>query len=287
MLEFKWNKMRYSFMLLFQKIVDKSLLLHGIAIPVAHKDLLLKKLGFEIKPGETRDIFVEIDGIRYDVTIINVNYNRTRHPNRQDMIQIRYNENSQIARLFNQKFHYTKKLIESNQSVYSAHWLSKLPESEVEHIVIYSNGEENVLNMECISNLEYCEEADEMISLGEFAAESIFNAVDDNASIKLATKECKIRSYTRKICEHLKEKYDYCCQICGEKIGEKYNSNLIHAHHIDYFVNSKNNNADNIMILCPNHHFLIHDLNPIFDRNKKAYIFPNGYVEYLKLNKHL
>lgn len=30
----------------------------------------------------------------------------------------------------------------------------------------------------------------------------------------------------------LEELYDFRCQICGCKIGEKYDSNIIHAHHI-------------------------------------------------------
>lgn len=38
----------------------------------------------------------------------------------------------------------------------------------------------------------------------------------------------------------LKIYYKYRCQICGEYIEERYGSNLIHAHHIDYFTQSLN-----------------------------------------------
>ena len=48
-----------------------------------------------------------------------------------------------------------------------------------------------------------------------------------------------------------------------------------------------NNNANNIMILCPNHHGIIHDQNPRFDRKCKMYHYPNGYKEGLRLNLHL
>ena len=34
----------------------------------------------------------------------------------------------------------------------------------------------------------------------------------------------------------------------------------------DYFVNSLNNDERNQMIVCPNHHSIIHDANPIFNR---------------------
>jgi predicted HNH restriction endonuclease len=73
----------------------------------------------------------------------------------------------------------------------------------------------------------------------------------------------------------------------AERNGHKYGSNLIHAHHIEPFSQSLNNNASNIMILCPNHHGIIHDQNPQFDRKRKVFQYPNGYAEGLKVNLHL
>ena len=69
--------------------------------------------------------------------------------------------------------------------------------------------------------------------------------------------------------------------------GEKYNSEIVEAHHIDYFTKSLNNDSENIIILSPNFHRLIHKTNPEFDRNKLSFIFPNGVEEKLKLNLHL
>ena len=40
-------------------------------------------------------------------------------------------------------------------------------------------------------------------------------------------------------------------------------------YEIDYFTRSMNNNADNIMVVCPNHHGIIHDRDPIFDKETK------------------
>lgn len=76
-------------------------------------------------------------------------------------------------------------------------------------------------------------------------------------------------------------------QICGEFIGEKYGTTLIHAHHIDYFTHSLNNNPNNILIVCPNHHGIIHSCNPEFDFAEKTFKYANGYVEGLKMNKHI
>jgi predicted restriction endonuclease len=97
----------------------------------------------------------------------------------------------------------------------------------------------------------------------------------------------RIRKLNRKIGENLKLLYGYRCQICGRLIGEEYGSHIAEAHHIDYFVNSLNNDANNQMILCPNHHSIIHDVNPVFDRKRLIYIYKNGLEEKLMLNQHL
>lgn len=47
------------------------------------------------------------------------------------------------------------------------------------------------------------------------------------------------------------------------------------------------NNFNNIMILCPNHHRIIHAYNPIFKLKNKEFLYPNGYKEGLLLNLHL
>ena len=53
------------------------------------------------------------------------------------------------------------------------------------------------------------------------------------------------------------------------------------------FVNSLNNDANNQMIVCPNHHSVIHAANPVFDRRRMVYRFDNGAEERIILNKHL
>ena len=80
--------------------------------------------------------------------------------------------------------------------------------------------------------------------------------------------------------------YKYYCK-CGQITGEKYGSHIAEAHHIDYFVNSLNNDANNQMIVCPNHHSVIHDANPVFNRKRMIYRFANGIEEKIKVNKHL
>jgi predicted restriction endonuclease len=97
----------------------------------------------------------------------------------------------------------------------------------------------------------------------------------------------KIRKLDKAIGENLKSFYNFSCQICGKNVSEKYGANIVEAHHIEYFVTSLNNNAENIMVLCPNHHRIIHKLNPIFDRNNLFFQYPNGFFDKLSLYSHL
>jgi hypothetical protein len=48
-----------------------------------------------------------------------------------------------------------------------------------------------------------------------------------------------------------------------------------------------NNDSENIIIVSPNFHRLIHKTHPVFDRNELTFIFQNGVKEKLKLNYHL
>ena len=159
-----------------------------------------------------------------------------------------------------------------------------IPEEKKEYIAIYSTPVTGVLLFDCITCEEYQEEASVIKRMDEKILE---NTIDSNAGIETFYGVRKIRRLSKAIGDNLKIVYGYRCQICGTFIGEKYGSHIIHAHHIEYFTHSLNNNADNIMIVCPNHHGIIHDTNPHFDRQKKVYIYPNGFVEGLKMNYHL
>lgn len=114
-----------------------------------------------------------------------------------------------------------------------------------------------------------------------------YNLIDPNAAIAAMNQIVKIRKLNRAIGENLKLLYDYRCQICGENFGSKYGANITESHHIDPFVKSLNNNAENQIIVCPNHHRIIHRANPIFDRKKLVFIYDIGLKEQIVLNQHL
>ena len=110
---------------------------------------------------------------------------------------------------------------------------------------------------------------------------------DETAGYDQMNQLIKIRKLNKKIGDNLKRLYQYRCQICGRLIGEEYGSHVVEAHHIEYFVKSLNNDASNQIIVCPNHHSIIHDVDPVFDRKRLLYIYPNGFEEKFVLNMHL
>jgi len=125
------------------------------------------------------------------------------------------------------------------------------------------------------------------IELSESEVEQIINYEEPTADLIVVSGNVPHRIYRRSIIEQLKKLYHYQCQICGYSFAETYGANYAEAHHIDYFTKTQNNNAKNIMILCPNHHRIIHQTAPVFDRDALIWIYQNGLVESLKYNIHL
>lgn len=274
-------------MLIFYKTIDKSVLSAGFSIPITYKEMLFVNLGFTLAHGEKTEIDIILDGVAYKALLTNIAFDQNAHPNHKDILQVRYGANSPLAIKLREKFLYTKNLIHDNADTYTYKWLSSLPENQKEFLAIYSTDQRGVMMFDCITNSDFREEGNELVALGESVAEHVLDGTDPNSGIILKTKVCKIRHLTTTILRDLKILYGYRCQVCGQYIGEKYDSNLIHAHHIEYFTKSMNNNSNNIMILCPNHHGIIHDKNPIFNPQSKTFLYPNGYEEGLKLNLHL
>jgi 5-methylcytosine-specific restriction enzyme A len=126
-----------------------------------------------------------------------------------------------------------------------------------------------------------------MLDEEEFEMSINYQKEDNSARIEEKMQLVKVRKLDRSICDNLKLLYENRCQITGVNFCENYNVSVVEAHHIDYFVKSQNNNSENIIIISPNYHRLIHKLNPIFDRPNLLFKFDNGLVEKIKLNLHL
>jgi len=88
------------------------------------------------------------------------------------------------------------------------------------------------------------------------------------------------------LAESLKSIYDHRCQVCGMNFKIKYEKPFSETHHIVFLSQGGLDISKNIIVICPNHHRIIHKTNAEFDRAKFLYKYPNGYEERLLLADH-
>jgi hypothetical protein len=58
------------------------------------------------------------------------------------------------------------------------------------------------------------------------------------------------------------------------------------THHIQYLSQGGPDVSGNIVVLCPNHHRIVHATDARFNRQSLAYEYPNGLCEPLILPDH-
>lgn len=274
----------------YKKEVDWSLLHEGLTLPIENQVVFGRSMGKFLPRGESKNIRLYLDGKSYKAKITNVNFD-PKHNRKKDTLQIRYSPNSELSNALRLYF------IKSYQFFFEKRknrepgdrTMIRLPDDYKEYLAIYTTEFEDTYLLETIV-------ADDIYALKnivqnqpEHLLEASFNydMVDVNSTIFETERIVKIRKLNKKIGDNLKMLYNYRCQICGKSIGEKYDSHIVEAHHIDYFVHSLNNDSDNQLIVCPNHHSIIHDVNPVFDRKRLIYLYPNGMQEGLVLNQHI
>lgn len=107
-------------------------------------------------------------------------------------------------------------------------------------------------------------------------------SLDSNASYETIKKYVKIRKYNKELLDKIKELAKYNCQVDGCSLGEKYGVSIVEAHHIEMFSLTQNNKPENILILCPNHHKLIHKTKAIIDKENCKIDYNNGNSEKYK-----
>lgn len=242
-----------------------------------------------LQRGQSKIIHFFMNGKTYDAKIVNMNNSVEKR--RKDAYQIRYSRNGELSQALQQYFFksmsYIKMIRESRDPKDRSY--IKMPDGLKEYLAIYTTEYEDTFLLEPIAQDDFQVMKKAIQGMRERTVENEieYEMEDKSSGIEKKLQIVKIRKLNRKIGENLKLLYGYRCQICGQVIGEKYGSHIAEAHHIDYFVNSLNNDANNQMIVCPNHHSIIHDANPVFDRRRMVYRFDNGAEERIILNKHL
>jgi len=88
------------------------------------------------------------------------------------------------------------------------------------------------------------------------------------------------------LADTLKSYYNSRCQVCGRDFQPDYGVSLADTHHIQYLSRGGPDISENIVVVCPNHHRVIHTTNAHFDRKSLTYEYPNGLHEQLILPDH-
>ena len=274
----------------YKKEVDWSLLMEGLTLPVDNQVIFGQIMGRFLARGEAKDIILYLYGKSYKAKIVNVNFDPKFH-RKKDTLQIRYSKNGELAKAlqacFYRSYNYIKNVKENRDP--SIRTMIKLPEKYKEYLAIYTTEYDDSYVLETIvaDDMQILKESVKGQQERMVEAEIDYDIKDEKAGFTVNVQLVKIRKLNQKISENLKLLYGYRCQICGKLIGEEFGSHIVEAHHIDYYVNSLNNDASNQMIVCPNHHSIIHDANPKFNRKKTMYIYANGTEQKLMLNMHL
>lgn len=273
----------------YKKEIDWSTLMEGFTLPLDNQVIFLRNMENFLQRGQSKIIHFFMNGKTYDAKIVNMNNSVEKR--KKDAYQIRYQRNGELSQALQQYFFKSMsyiKMIRENRDPKDRSYI-KMPDGLKEYLAIYTTEYEDTFLLEPIAQDDFQVMKKAIQGMRERTVENEieYEMEDKSSGIEKKLQIVKIRKLNRKIGENLKLLYGYRCQICGQVIGEKYGSHIAEAHHIDYFVNSLNNDANNQMIVCPNHHSVIHDANPVFDRRRMVYRFDNGVEERISLNKHL
>jgi predicted restriction endonuclease len=271
---------------IYKKEIDWSVLWEGFSIPVSIQMVFKERMKSYLERGEKRDIKVVLDGCTYQVKLINQTFDEKKYPGHADLLQIRYSKQNSFAIKLRKIFKSSLNYLQHERNNYRK--IIHVPEEKREYIVLYTTMIEDTFFIDYITASEFLQIRDSISEIIEedFEFQSNYKKVDNSARVERKTQIIKMRRLDRAIGESLKLFYNNKCQICGNNFAEKYGCLIVEAHHIDHFVRSLNNDADNIVILCPNHHRIIHKVNPIFERKKFSFMYSNGFEEKLILNKH-
>ena len=273
----------------YKKEIDWSTLMEGFTLPLDNQVIFLRNMENFLQRGQSKIIHFFMNGKTYDAKIVNMNNSVEKR--KKDAYQIRYPRNGELSQALQQYFFKSMsyiKMIRENRDPKDRSYI-KMPDGLKVYLAIYTTEYEDTFLLEPIAQDDFLVMKKAIQGMRERTVENEieYEMEDKSSGIEKKLQIVKIRKLNRKIGENLKLLYGYRCQICGQVIGEKYGSHIAEAHHIDYFVNSLNNDANNQMIVCPNHHSVIHDANPVFDRRRMVYRFDNGVEERISLNKHL
>jgi 5-methylcytosine-specific restriction protein A len=278
---------------IYKKEVDWSVLHEGFSIPVEFQAALQYSLG-GLGRGESRRIRINFREELFEAKVINQAFDERKFEGHPDVLQIRYSKVSALAQKFRKvffaSFNILKILREETRRMGEKKQV-RVPEGTREHLVLYAGLSDNEFRCDCLTHEDITVVKSFFDKYGtseeEFEMAAEHDLKDSHARIEIRDQIVRVRRLDRSIGNSLKQLYQYRCQLCAENFGHERGTDTAESHHIKAFVSSLNNDSNNILIVCPNHHTVIHKANPIFNPAKLRYEYPNGFAEVLKLNIHL
>lgn len=92
---------------------------------------------------------------------------------------------------------------------------------------------------------------------------------------------------SRTLSRQLHQIYGGRCQICGFDPVLVYGVEASQSHHLIYLSRGGTDGLQNMALLCPNHHSVIHATDAVFDFRDLSFVFAHNHRERLALNTHL
>lgn len=198
-------------MFLYQKAIDRSTLRQGFQIPVEYHYLLEGMPGGMPRHGETRNIKVIIDGVEYDAQLKNQEFDRNKYDGHAEVVQIRYNEGSDLVKRLREVFSSTWNYVENIKNLpenINRKFIIRIPEEHKEFLALSTTDLPNVFVADCITTTIKTEIKNEISKQSELNFETLEFREDKNASIKEMTRLQKVRQLDRSIGDSLKQLYN-------------------------------------------------------------------------------
>lgn len=93
----------------------------------------------------------------------------------------------------------------------------------------------------------------------------------------------RARSWSRT----LREMYADRCQLCGWSAMGDYRAEVCEAHHLHWLSRGGDDALENLVLLCPNHHRVVHRVDAVFDFGDHSFVLSGGSRERLRSVGHL
>lgn len=279
---------------LYRKEVDWSLLHEGFSVPVEFQKSVQDHVG-RVARGQSKRIRFEIKTQLFDARVINQPFDEKKYAGHSDVFQVRYAPTSGLAlklREIFEKSYAVLKVLRHEAKKAECRKQVRVTDDAREYLVLYAGADEHEIVCDFITSDDIAivrsfVDSNKDIQEEEFERAGEYYFRDLRARIETREQVVRIRRLDRSIGESLKRLYKYRCQICAENFGKERGVNMVESHHIEDFVKSLNNDSENILVICPNHHTAIHKAQPVFDRRLLTFTYPNGFEERLQLDMHL